>query len=187
MPDSYGIFTHEESERILIKHEGILALLPEAFSRDRLVLDLGCGRGHACEHLKNHGFEVFGFEGTPLSENESVGVPIFTVNLIQPWWRVLPQGQVLCIEVGEHIPPSCESVMFDNICRLTAPGCVSLISWAVEGQEGCGHINCRNNDYVIQQMEVRGLIFQEGRTAELRQRFNDIYHHSLMLFLRECN
>ena len=187
MPNPDGIFTNEESRTLLPRHDLLLSLLPEVFSHRRIVLDLGCGRGHACEHLKKHGFEVIGFDGTPLSESEPVNAPIFTVNLIQPWWQVLPQGQVLCIEVGEHIPQAFETVMFDNICNLTAPDCASLISWAVEGQDGCGHVNCRNNDYVIEQMALRGLEYQKERSEELRRRFDDIYRNTLMLFYRDEN
>ena len=50
--------------------------------------------------------------------------------------------------------------------RLGRKGVV--MSWAVEGQEGIGHINCRNNDYVEGRMASLGFQLDYDKTIQLR-------------------
>ena len=74
---------------------------------------------------------------------------------------------VLSLEVGEHIPVEYEQTFIDNLCRHSQRSI--LISWAVEGQPGTGHVNCRNNDYIISEMKKRDFIFDE----DISQYFRD--------------
>jgi tryptophanyl-tRNA synthetase len=74
---------------------------------------------------------------------------------------------VLSLEVGEHIPKEYESVFIDNVCSHTNN--LLIISWAVVGQGGDGHINCQNNEYVINQIESRGLLYNPLKSKELRE------------------
>ncbi|CAL4114079.1 unnamed protein product, partial [Meganyctiphanes norvegica] len=70
------------------------------------------------------------------------------VDLNERWdWAV-------SLEVGEHIPKESEDVFIDNIVRHACKGIV--LSWAVPGQNGQGHINNQNNKHVIKQLEKRG-------------------------------
>ncbi|CAL4114078.1 unnamed protein product [Meganyctiphanes norvegica] len=70
------------------------------------------------------------------------------VDLNERWdWAV-------SLEVGEHIPKESEDVFIDNIARHACKGIV--LSWAVPGQNGQGHINNQYNKHVIKQLEKRG-------------------------------
>ncbi|CAL4133736.1 unnamed protein product, partial [Meganyctiphanes norvegica] len=60
----------------------------------------------------------------------------------------------ISIEVGEHIPPEREDVFIDNIAKHACKGIV--LSWAVPGQQGNGHINNRYNSHIIEQLKKRG-------------------------------
>ena len=53
---------------------------------------------------------------------------------------------VLCLEVGEHIPKEYESILIKNIDDNNTKGVV--LSWAVVGQGGDGHVNCQDNEYI---------------------------------------
>ena len=74
---------------------------------------------------------------------------------------------VLSIEVGEHIEKSKESVFLDNLVTLSTKGVI--LSWAVKGQRGYQHINCQNNNYIIGEMKIRGMEYNEQISNLLRK------------------
>jgi hypothetical protein len=43
-----------------------------------------------------------------------------------------------------------------------------ILSWALPGQGGCGHLNEQPNEYVIEQMLEKGFAFDEGESLKLR-------------------
>ena len=52
------------------------------------------------------------------------------------------------LEVAEHIPLENEEAYLDNCCKLCEIGCI--LSWALPGQGGLGHVNEQPNEYVSQ-------------------------------------
>ena len=89
---------------------------------------------------------------------------------------------VMSLEVGEHIPKEYEQIFIDNIVKHACKGII--LSWAVVGQGGHNHINCQNNDYVIQQMNSRGLHLDQFNTTEGRKRIKYLgyFKNTLMVF-----
>jgi hypothetical protein len=74
---------------------------------------------------------------------------------------------VVSFEVAEHIPPGAPEVAFlDNLARHARAGL--LMSWAVPGQAGHHHVNCRPREYVLDALAARGFALDEHLTAELR-------------------
>merc|ERR1712129_559280 len=61
---------------------------------------------------------------------------------------------IMSLEVGEHIPAEYEDVYIANLDANNANGIV--LSWAVEGQGGKGHVNCHNNDYIKDKFKQLG-------------------------------
>ena len=61
---------------------------------------------------------------------------------------------MLCLEVGEHLPKEYEDTLFNNIIRNSKSEIV--VSWAIPGQTGDGHINEQSNDYVKSKMASLG-------------------------------
>lgn len=138
----------------------IAAYLP----KDKPVFDLGCGKGTYCAYLYDRGFSnVKGVEGYPLNNFEWSDIII--QDLSQPFY--LGKGNVICLEVIEHIPDEFSEVVFDNIAGHTGNGCKVILSCAVPGQGGDGHVNCRPNLWVIAQMEKRGfkLLTEDTQSA----------------------
>jgi hypothetical protein len=72
----------------------------------------------------------------------------------------------ICLEVGEHIPKQYESIFLDNITSLTTNKII--LSWAVVGQGGDGHVNCMNNDEVILKMNELGFNYLEDDSISAR-------------------
>ena len=130
----------------------------------KTLYDLGCGFGNYVTEIKNKGFDIQGYDGNP-----------FTVTLTNSLCKVLdlsqPQNFVqrdctISLEVGEHIPKQYEQNFINNICKSSKN---IILSWAVEGQGGYGHVNCQNNDYVISQMKSKGYKFDLLISEKLRE------------------
>lgn len=132
----------------------------EFFAIDVPAVDLGCGPGRYAATLRACGFSVRAFDGT----KDFSGVECLDIS--QPMPLVIA-GQLLCLEVGEHIPREFENVVFGNFRSVARHR--ALISWAIPGQTGHGHVNERPNEYVIGRLAEFGWRFLPEKTAELRQ------------------
>ena len=109
------------------------------------------------------GIEAVGFEGKP---DTRIYSNIIAQDLSRPMSLGRKSDLSISLEVGEHIPVEFEKIFIDNICENSNN--LVFLSWAVEGQGGHGHVNCRNNDYIIEQMSKRGFSFIE-KSLELRK------------------
>jgi len=128
--------------------------------------DLGCGNGFIVDELTAAGFSITGYEGDPIKPEH------IRHDLTQPL-DVTP-GQVVCVEVGEHIPAEHEAAFIANLANATAPSELCVISWALPGQPGRGHVNCQTGKDVVEKMEDAGLRFEFGKTAEIRSHVTDL-------------
>jgi hypothetical protein len=94
-----------------------------------------------------------------------------------------PFDMVISLEVGEHIPERWESIYIDNLTRNARS--YILMSWAVEGQPGDGHVNGRSNEYVINQMKSRGYTINWPVSRYLRKSASLWwFKNTIMLFER---
>ncbi|XP_069194699.1 uncharacterized protein [Procambarus clarkii] len=93
-----------------------------------------------------------------------------------------PFDWVMSLEVGEHIPESGEKNFLDNLVKHACVGVV--VSWAVPGQEGHSHVNCRSNDYVRREMATRGLESDKNAERNLRSMVGHLFYfrNTLMVF-----
>jgi 2-polyprenyl-3-methyl-5-hydroxy-6-metoxy-1,4-benzoquinol methylase len=131
--------------------------------------DLGCGNGMYCAIFKAIGWPtVHGYEGTPNMINLGIYDDIMPLNLIKRRVVGIKYDLVLCLEVGEHVPPQHEQAVLDNMVAFTTKDLI--ISWAVPGQySASGHVNCQPNDYIVKQLEDREMKFDEKMTLTLRK------------------
>ena len=150
--------------------------------RQTPVYDFGCGTGRYLKVLAEHGFSsLLGFEGDPplCADYDR----ILRQDLTEPFSLDRP-GNVVCLEVGEHVPPEYEQTFLDNI---TEPcGGALVLSWAVRGQGGDGHVNCLNNEEVIGRIERRGFAFLSEETRAARAVITDLpwFKNTIMVFTR---
>lgn len=144
------------------------------------IYDFGCGHGeYLHEAVKKYpDLEAIGFEGYM---TDGIFNNIVKQDLSIP--LNLPKVDlVLSIEVGEHIPVEFENIFLDNLTKSTKKHLI--LSWAIEGQHGDGHVNCRNNDYIIEQITKRGFEFDVETTKSMRKNMPaDIWiFNTLMVF-----
>lgn len=178
-----GIWTEEEAWTHAFSYY-TAKYIGDYFEKDKPVIDLGCGNGTYLKYLSDRGFsDVIGFEGNISSELDCKSV--FEFDLTKHIDTLFHPGNLISIEVFEHIPKEYEATFVDNICALCNGKLV--ISVAVKGQPGLGHVNCQDNDYVINLFEGKGFVFEERRTQEIRSKVEshvEYLRNTLMVFER---
>lgn len=131
------------------------------------VADLGCGLGNYTNEINKDGtIQCEGFDGnpaTPILTNDMCKV----LDLSKPYVFGKTYDWVMSLEVGEHIPKEYEHILIDNICNAAEHGVI--LSWAIKGQGGAGHVNCQNNDYIINVMGGKGFAYDEDASSTLRK------------------
>lgn len=182
--DAVGVpenYPHSESVALAIAN-----CMAEGKNMRTPVIDFGCGDCYLLDYLHEAGFKVHGVDGyIPEHAKKLRHFSVFSRYL---WWLDLSRiveltnfkkingkpapagiltGKVISLEVGEHIPAEYEQIFLDNLVRH----CNSrlILSWAVPGQNGIGHVNCRPNDYVIAELDKRGFTFNASWTKTLRE------------------
>jgi len=136
------------------------------------IYDFGAGLGSYLKDLKNAGFNnLIGFEGDP--PKNKVFDPILKQDLTIPF-NLGQKGNILSLEVGEHIDAKYMNIYLDNLCLNCDKYLIT--SWAVRGQAGFGHVNCLNNDEILPLFEYRGFKLMEKETNEARALIQDYCH-----------
>ncbi len=200
MDTKTGIWTLDEARRSHFFDEPLAAMICNAWwkpDHQYSIADLGCGRGAYAYYIQLRQLgRVTGYEGTPGMQHSDIAVhsPIYEYDLSKPRTdmkifgeNLLSYGLVLCLEVGEHIPKEHEQNVFDNVSLFVADGGDLILSWAIPGQGGVGHVNEQPNDYVIEQMQQRGFTHNK----ELSDRLRDAarlpwFKNTLMVFRKDA-
>lgn len=139
----------------------------EVAGTDCVVHDMGCGLGAYVMYLNKLGVESVGYEGVK-PQNAYTGC-IYECDITEPIHLTsYSAGHVICLEVAEHIPSRLTSGLIENIKRLCIVGGKLFLSWAVHGQAGDGHVNCRDNLYVLKLLSANG--FEVDMVASMRGR-----------------
>jgi len=158
----------------------LLARLLHIFD-GKTVYDFGCGNGFYVGGLRVNGIDCIGFDGNPTTQVRTDGFA-GVMDLSKP--VDLPRRDwVMSLEVGEHIPVAHESTFIRNLNRNCREGIV--LSWAVPGQGGEGHVNERTNEYIVELF--RDLGFDEAMVMERQLRKSaklEWFKNTLMVFVR---
>lgn len=132
---------HHCHDHVLAK--GLVSLLQRDGAKS--AVDFGCGMGKYIRWLARAGFDCEGYDGNPDTPQLSQGF-CKVLDISEPFDLGRKFDWVISIEVGEHIPKKYEKNFVENLMRHCKRGIV--ISWALKGQRGDGHVNCQNNDYI---------------------------------------
>jgi SAM-dependent methyltransferase len=149
------------------------------------VVDLGCGIGRYVSYLSKREIDAIGLDGNPRTPEIASG-NCEVADLAEPLNGEYVRDWAICLEVGEHIPKDFEPVLLDNIAKCCRRGAV--VSWAVPGQPGRGHVNCRNPEHIISAMETRGLVYQHEESLDMREKSElPYFKNSIMVFHKGGN
>lgn len=150
---------------------------------DENVIDFGCGNAFYVSELAAVGFNCVGVEGFKL--NNFLHDQIIIKDLTEP--IDLPiRGSVISLEVGEHLPKRAEQTFLDTITKHCTRHLI--ISWALPGQPGIGHINCQSQVYITSEIERRGFEFLPMETENARAHVDkntDWFERTLLIFKRK--
>lgn len=148
------------------------------------VYDFGCGMGGYTKFFKQSGLLVEGFDGNPETEKMTSGL-CKCLDLSKPFNLGQRFDYVMSLEVGEHIPKQYESQFIENIHNHNSKGVI--ISWAILNpfQDGYGHVNNQDNDYIIKLFEDLGYKHDVESQTYLRENSQKPWFPaSLMVFER---
>jgi len=130
------------------------------------LVDFGCGLGNYVKTFQQNNINAIGFDGNP-------NTPILTNNLCKVLDLSVPKqfdekfDWVMSIDVGHHLPSQFEDIFIHNLHNNTKYGIV--LSWAIEGQNGLHHVNCRNNDYIKSKICELGYVNDTESENKLRK------------------
>ena len=145
------------------------------------LVDFGCGMGDYVKLFHSNGFNCDAFDGNPNTDALTNGFGK-VLDFSYPFYLGKKYDCVLSLEVGEHIPKEYEHNFLDNITRHALN--LIILSWAVEGQGGDGHVNCQNNEYVIDQMNKRKFNYDKTDSEFLRTKWCSApwFNNTIMVF-----
>lgn len=147
--------------------------------------DFGCGEGKYTDALNKRGIKTEGYDGNPCTGSYT---NCFVQDLTEPEFCMEPRPLVLTLEVCEHVPKHLEDKLLTTIDKHVKIGGTLVLSWAVVGQDGLGHVNCQNNDYVISKLSRMGYRFEEEHSETLRHASNRIvapwFFNTVMVFTK---
>lgn len=142
----------------------ILFVLQE--QKIKSILDLGCGTGVYSKLFIDNNIDCDCCDGHPETNSLTNGI-CFTKDLSTPINFGRTYDCVMSLEVGEHIPESLENYFIENIVNHSHN--LIIISWAIPGQPGNGHVNCKSNKYIIDKIQKYNFIFNQKTSEYLRQ------------------
>ena len=149
------------------------------------LVDLGCGLGQYQRALARNLFTCHGYDGNPHTSWLTQG-RCGMADLSVPLNLGRRYDMVLSLEVGEHIPPAFEDVYLGNVDRHA--GRWVVLSWAVPGQGGLGHVNERPNAYIEERMHARGWVLSKQSTENLRMKATlPWFRNTVMAFRRKTH
>lgn len=149
--------------------------------KNKSLHDFGCGNGFYLARLNEAGFsDLQGYEGNPCTNSL---YPNIKKQDLSESFVVERKGNVVCLEVAEHIPREYEQTFLSNITN--ACDGYLVFSWAIRGQGGTCHVNCRNNDEVHSYLIDLGFTYHDDLTQQGRNLIEDHcswFRDTLMVF-----
>lgn len=133
----------------------------------RSYLDVGCGVGTMVRVARLLGIDAYGVDQLPLPETFFARADLKKRFMLGDAFRSQQAEMVSCLEVAEHLPPECDSIICDTIVDNTLPGGIVIFSSAHPGQEGEDHIGVRPAYYWRKMFHDRGLNYQFDITTRL--------------------
>ena len=139
-------------------------------------LDVGSGTGAMVNVARKLGIEAYGVDQLPRPEGW-----LSQHDLRYPLQLGRRFDLVTCIEVMEHIPVEYEGVACDSVASHVAEGGILVLTTALPGQAGAGHVTLQAPVHWRAQMYNRGLTYVPSLTLRLSLLWSNM--HSPMAYL----
>ena len=156
-------------------------VIAEIVGRQSSLFDLGAGSGQYKHFMRNHSASI-----DYRACDGALNVDVFTAGVVD-WCdltkpiRAGPSDWVVSLEVGEHLPAALSEQYLKNLHRLNTKGII--LSWAVVGQPGKGHVNCLPNEEVIRRVTSMGYVHDRNASdAGRRVATYDWFKNTFMVF-----
>jgi len=164
--------------------QGLFNPLLNFLKETNTIVDFGCGNADYAKFLIEKGNKsVDCFDGNPHTPQMTQGLGK-VLDLSKEFDLGKKYECVISLEVGEHIPPKFEQTYLDNLDRHCSQ-CI-IISWALPGQGGAGHVNEKDNSYVKNEFKKRG--YKSWVEAENHFRNSSTFgwfKNTIMIFLKK--
>ena len=144
---------------------GLIETLPKIFEGDSSVVDFGCGNADYIRKLIDCDFICEAYDGNSNTPEMTDGIGK-VLDLSKEFNLNKKFDYVISLEVAEHIPKEYEEIYVDNLIRHTEYHLI--ISWAIKGQGGGGHVNEQDEDYVLNLYKKKGMVYQKEISETLR-------------------
>lgn len=165
--------------------EGLKKTLVEFLKDMGSIVDFGCGDASYIKHISsNLNIKVEGYDGNPNVDTISGGVAK-QLDLSNPFDFKKKFDVVMSLEVAEHIPKEYENIYVNNL--ITHCGGYLIISWAIPGQGGKGHVNEQPNKYVLNLFKNLGFEYLEEFTECLRSNITNCiwFKNTIFIFKKQ--
>jgi hypothetical protein len=177
------------SDDNIIKHHndyGLLSSLIKIFEEKKIskLCDMGCGNAFYIKKLSELNILCEGYDGNPYTEEITDGFAK-VIDLSEKVNLGKKFDCIMSLEVGEHIPVKSENIFIKNLIRHTDK--YILLSWAILGQDGDGHVNTRNNEYIITKMKNYGFDYSEKISNFFRISADKWYFKKTLMFFEKTN
>lgn len=160
----------------------LAAMIADYFGATHSCYDMGSSTGKYVDQLRRRGLIAMGFDATPGIASQLVT----ELDLSRPQKFHEAPGNVMCLEVAEHIPQEKEKHLISNIQALCANKLV--LSWAVPGQGGNRHVNEQPAEYVIPLLERAGFQYAPAKSHDMRYTSKlPWFKNSLYVFQRKAD
>lgn len=150
-------------------NDGLAHFILEKF-KPSSILDFGCGKGHYIDFYRDNQVKVAHGIEPVISDSQKC---IFNIDITADYDKSLLSDKydvVQTIEVLEHIKREDHPIVFDFLVQYAAR--YICFSAARPGQEGHGHIACRDEEDWRQELTSRGWVFDKELTDQARKACN---------------
>lgn len=147
----------------------------------KTFVDFGCGKGTYAKAVQDSGYTVKAFDGNPNTVALTGGLG--QVKLLDQPFKEGPFDFVMSLEVGEHIPKEGEQNFLNGLSSSSRK--YVLLSWALPGQGGSGHVNCQPREYIIAEMAKRGFSYDEKLSKEFMESATISWFRRTLMFFEK--
>jgi cyclopropane fatty-acyl-phospholipid synthase-like methyltransferase len=127
------------------RNDASLNLALVKFLKGNSVIDIGCGDGTLVRSMLDNDIDAVGYDGNPHIKELTLDICNYFDFSIDAS-ELEKRDWAISLEVGEHIPNEFEDIFIANLHKLNTKGII--ISWAIPGQLGDGHVNTQSNEYI---------------------------------------